>query len=74
MVYVDNPWHTRDVLRTCLPTLGKDLHPGDDGVKWDVFHILQLLRETTRSNHPSISVGAMPPAPRGEGRWCAGGV
>lgn len=55
MVYVDNPFNTRIALRTFIPTLGLDLYPGDLGVKWDIFHVIQLLRDTTRANHPTLT-------------------
>ena len=54
MVYVDNPFHVKHVLKLCFPSLGRDLHPGDSGVKWDKYHFISLLRDTTRGNHPQV--------------------
>ena len=70
---MDNPWHTGDVLQTCFPTLGVGLWAGvgaggpvplrrDTGVKWDMFHMVVNVRETTRSNHPGIKVCTHGPA------------
>jgi hypothetical protein len=50
---VDNPFSARWALRQAITTLGKDLYPGDLGVKWDPFHIICLLRNACRNNHPS---------------------
>ena len=57
VVYVDNPFHTSHVLKRSFSSLAKGLHPDDKGVKWDIYHVVELLRGTTRVNHPGITGG-----------------
>lgn len=52
IVYVDNPEHTGKILKLTFPGLGQELFPGDSGVRWDEFHMIQMLRETTVGGHP----------------------
>lgn len=54
VVYVDNPFQAKHVLKVSLPSLGRDLHSDDSGVKWDKYHFINLIRETTRMNHPQV--------------------
>ena len=54
---VDNPFGASVVLKKTLPSLGSGLFPGDSGIKWDIFHVAALLRETTRMSHASLKVG-----------------
>ena len=55
------PFHTGDVLRTCFRALGKALFMQggmrDDGVKWDGFHAVALVRDSANSSHPCCTVG-----------------
>eukprot|EP00798_Chlamydomonas_sp_ICE-L_P005599 gene5599-2624_t len=52
--YVDNPFHTYKLLQACFPTLGKGLFTGDCGVRWDMYHGINVMRDSCRGNHPLI--------------------
>jgi hypothetical protein len=56
VMYVDNPFGSRVVLRRCFVDLGRGLHPDDDGVKLDDFHMRDALMQTTRMNHAQTKV------------------
>eukprot|EP00798_Chlamydomonas_sp_ICE-L_P010981 gene10981-17752_t len=38
----------------CFPTLGKGLFTGDCGVRWDMYHGINVMRDSCRGNHPLI--------------------
>lgn len=54
MAYVDNPCSTWAVLMRCFSSLGDGLYPGDSGIRWDEFHLYDLIRDSMRGNHPAI--------------------
>jgi hypothetical protein len=54
LVYVDNPFHTTAVLKLTFPGLGKSFHPDDGGTRWDEFHLVNCIKDTTRTNHPLV--------------------
>jgi hypothetical protein len=56
LVYVDNPLNVGQVLQAVFPDLGQGLFEGDQGVRWDEFHMVLLIKETTVGGHPSRGV------------------
>eukprot|EP00798_Chlamydomonas_sp_ICE-L_P002559 gene2559-2591_t len=52
-MYVDNPSIMSKTMKRCLPGLGKNLYPGDSGVKGDSFHLVTCIKDSTSGNHPS---------------------
>ncbi len=53
IVYVDNPASASNVLKLAFPTLGSGLFAGDSGVRGDVFHMIELIKDTITPKHAS---------------------
>jgi len=56
--YTDNPRGHTNILKRNFPSLGVGLHPGDDGIKQDLWHWLQRHNRSFLARH-SLKKAAM---------------
>ena len=54
IIYLDNPDQCVCVMRRCFSDLGKDLVPGDSGLRLDNMHFCSKIMDVSNNNHPGL--------------------